>query len=417
MTISQCCFNSSHEDQRNPNKTLEDVLWILNEELVVKRIPAIVFVCILAAVGTLGNSLVLLTYRPHRRKSTANAFIFWMAVFDFLLCFFELPYKAFDIRFPLMYGYPALCKCFSFLEIFLSVVSLILLLCIAFDRYFVVQRPLKRLTVDSISKIVCLCVFLGFLFSLPTFFVYGQSKSATRMPGVYGWGCGVATYMVKSQLTSYWYYFLFAIFIVTCIILIMLYVRLWVAIRKWKHTTIGESMANLNRKKPFTEEESVFFIDTQSGRSQSAKHDSVTENVKQDSFSEKPTTRTPITGHSSPSIRFSETENTEDTPDIESDSSSVTKTVSRTIKHARMRRNTVIFSAIALLFVLSYLPINIIIFLRSFGVYNLSHAPLWQAQVFEVLYRSGYINNAMNPFMYAFLCPWFRLQVRKTLHV
>ena len=426
------------------------ILWNMNAKLFPRRLPAVVFVSLLSVIGSIGNGLVVCIYKDHLQKSTVNVFIFWLAAFDFCLCFVEMPYKAFDISFPLMYGYPVLCKGFGFLEIFLSMVSIILLLCIAFDRYFVVWRPLRRLTMDNINYIILLCIILGLLLSWPTVFVYGETHIKTSVPGVYSWGCGVAKEMVGSKLIPFWYYFLYVVFAVTCVILITLYVRIWRAIRKWKHTAIGESMLTpLHR--PMSNPSTSSGLITHSPKPLPNVSPGIgvktTVPVSKENDTPMHSSLTPTTGNGSLSnvphrikkymasveIQAGKPQLTEDGSESSSDErSSGTTTTARTaescelgklvshtevqsvrlVKRARIRRNTLIFGTIAAVFVLSYLPILIIVFLKTSGLYSLKDATLWQAQLAEVLHRSGYINNAVNPFIYGFLSPWFRTQMK-----
>ena len=447
MATYNVTWNNSDQGSAGRLNT-EYILWNMNAKLFPRRLPAIVFVGFLAIIGSIGNGLVVCIYRNHLQRSTVNVFIFWLAIFDFSLCFFEMPYKVFDLSFPLMYGYPIVCKGFGFLEIFLSMVSIILLQCIAFDRYFVVWRPLKRLTMGNINYIIILCVVLGLLFSWPTVIVYGEMRMKTSVPGVYSWGCGVAKEMIGSKFTTYWYYFLYFVFAVTCVILVTLYVRIWRAIHKWKYTAIGESMSAPGRRKlvepstssgtippspkvlsnvkstivPSTQENGTPFSSLQTGKQTPGSLSSVPQRIKKymanveiqagrsqiaddqsdsNSSDERSSSGTATTARTAESCELGKLLNITEVP------------TARLVKHARMRRNTLIFGSIAAVFILSYLPILTIVFLRSAGLYNLKDAPLWQAQLAEVLHRSGYINNAVNPFIYGFLSPWFRVQVKK----
>ena len=514
-TYNVTLSTSAYENGDELMSDKDYILWRMNAKLFARRLPAVVFVGLLAIIGSIGNGLVVCIYKKHLQKSTVNVFIFWLGIFDFSLCFFEMPYKAFDISFPLMYGYPVLCKGFGFIEIFLSMVSIILLLCIAFDRYFVVRRPLKRLTMENINYIIILCIVLGLLFSWPTVIVYGEHRRKTSVPGVYSWGCGVAKEMARSKVIPFWYYFLYAVFGVTCIILVTLYVRIWRSIRKWKYTTIGESMSTpLHRPVPsagFSRGSTLYHKPLHNIIPNIRLRTSLAEKLHRNSvhlpLNPKPESPTPpqkdlyvqvnktnVTVHAVDGVAHQnfdgvaadgkavkhiggeavqtvddgiavqtidgvsdqtvdgeavqatdgiavqvvdgvavqtvdEDQSESSSDDKSAGTTSTLKTMEscelgklvvtpseqhtvRLVKHARMRRNTIIFGAIAAVFVLSYLPILTIVFLRTSGVYNLKDAPLWQAQVAEVFHRSGYINNAVNPFIYGFLSPWFRVQVK-----
>lgn len=448
MATYNASLNSSAQEYEYVSNA-DYILWQMNAKLFPRRLPAVIFVCLLAITGSIGNGLVVCIYRKHLKKSTVNVFIFWLAMFDFGLCLIQMPYKAFDISFPLMYGYPILCKVFGFYEIFLSMVSIILLLCIAFDRYFVVRRPLKRLTMENINRIIILCVLLGLFFSWPTVIIYGEQRMETSVLGVYSWGCGISKEMMGSKVTPFWYYFLYAVFAVTCVILVTLYVRIWRSIRKWKYTAIGESMSTPThgpvQGPGFLRATSIFIKPVTVIVPEKGQKDCPTEKLQYNSFHSSE--QTPSTSNDAEvssakdiyaQIKKSSVEvQTDQGFDEESEGSSTErssgttstakttescelgkllnltgKQSARLVKHARMRRNTLIFGAIAAVFVLSYLPILTIVFLKTSGWYSLKDATLWQAQLAEVCHRSGYINNAVNPFIYGFLSPWFRVQVK-----
>ena len=201
-------------------------------------------------------------YQSEKQTSTANIFIYFLSVIDFLLCVLAMPFRLLDVRFPLLYGYEWPCKLYEFVEISLSMIAVSIMICIAVDRYLIVSKPMKRFDRRKVRRIVLICFVVGTLCSTPTLIVYGQSKVRTKVGGLFGTTCGVADNMKASIVTRIWYMYMYFVFVLTLIVLVVLYIRVWRLINKWKHTIIGESMTrNYKLKAVFTRRLSQSHVD------------------------------------------------------------------------------------------------------------------------------------------------------------
>ena len=555
MLLNNSFSTDSMENSTSVNsyENRDYVLWRLNEKAYLDRfVPATIYIGCMILLGGTGNGLVLCVYKSEGKSSTANTFIFFLSVLDFLLCTIVMPFKLFDVRFPLMYGFNWPCKLYEFTEISLSMIAVSMMICIAVDRYLIVSKPLKRLDSRKLKKILLICFVVGTLCSTPTLVVYGQSKVKTKMHEIDGTTCGVAEEMKTSLVTRIWYMYMYVVFVLTLLVLIILYVRIWHLIKIWNNTIIGETVMRSDYKykaifkrkhlqidKPLipygrdknvemrsfynphsldnelherdtfnfdqSSEENSFSSNPDSDmqdsntslinnifnkqispihhkeshcNNNSIEHaklvscmrksrgsssctsptkrrvrlssgdslfssscrnncNSVVAKVNRDRMSSSNSvfshgsTRGYLnsTGLLSPSNRrrlssndsvFSSSRNSHRKSSSRSVSSRKRKesflsgsSSSSFGKRARMRRNTVVFGTISLVFVLSYLPCLVVVGMRTLQIYKVMGSPAINSQVAEIFVRSGYMNSVLNPFIYSFLVPTFRRGVKR----
>ena len=521
------------------------VLWSLNEKAYMQRfVPASIFIGCMILVGAVGNGLVLCVYRSGKKANTANVFIFSLSIVDFMICVIVMPFRIFDMRFPLMYGFTWLCKMYELIEISLSMIAVSMMICIAVDRYLIIRKPLKRFDNRKLKRILLTCVTVGVSCSLPTLAVYGKSTVKTKVPGVIGNTCGVADDMRTSLITRVWYMYMYLVFVLTLIVLIVLYTRIWQLINTWSNTVIGESLYTEYRFKaifkqrtshgekpliPYGRSKNVAlrsyfnplsfaneqheldmleFDDCFDNHSLNSSSDSNTSLINSGSSKDKASGDGKINtlsidnsnlvscirkpSSSSPKsskrrVRLSCDDSVQSdhrTSFIEKCSSAVlsykrtrvlssgsvfsngskrspmnwSNLCSRTKrirlsskdsgfssckssknrtrsqssvsygrkesftsanssssfgKRARMRRNTIVFGTISLVFILSYLPCLVIVGMKTLEIYRVMSAPPMSSQIAEIFIRSGYINSISNPFIYSFLCPSFRRGIKQ----
>ena len=534
----------------NISVSLDYVLWTLNEHAYRDRfVPATIFIGCMILIGATGNGLVLCVYKSGQRASTANFFIFSLSVVDFLICFIVMPFRIFDMRFPLMYGFTWLCKMYELIEISLSMIAVSMMICIAVDRYLIVSKPLKRFDNQKLRRILVICVIVGILCSTPTLIVYGHSSVKTKIPGLVGNTCGVADSMKGSAVTRVWYMYMYIVFVLTLIVLVVLYIRIWQMINTWRNTVIGESMSKDYKYKaifrhfshidkpliPYGRSKHVtlrsfhnpsifandkYELDTfdsdecfdaaslnsssdsnasliycssnkdipsdrdkgdspnnqfSSGktklvscmRKSSSTSPNVTKRNVRLSFadSDQSNRRTSFIDKCSSAIlsdnrarvfssgsvfsngskrgpfnwanvHYRQNRRRQSSQDSVFSSCKSARYKSRSQsaasperkdsfisgssgssfgKRARMRRNTIVFGTISLVFVLSYLPCLVVVGMRTLHIYRVMSSPPISSQIAEIFVRSGYMNSILNPFIYSFLCPTFRRGVKQRI--
>lgn len=219
----------------------EYLLWISNERQYELNRPTLIIYIVSIILGLTGNSLVVYVFGFRFEKSTANFFVTSLAVFDILTCFL-LVFETLDLRFPMYSGnYPAICKTVRFFEVFCTSCSSILLVCIAFDRYYKICKPFKHISIRKVKKKLALTVCFTLVLSWPIALFHGTETIVMSNAVITGKDCADDDNL-KGSLYSALYFFLLLV-ITVCFILavIVLYCRVYWAIIKWKFSTVGES--------------------------------------------------------------------------------------------------------------------------------------------------------------------------------
>uniref|UniRef100_A0A8C5PZS8 Opsin 4 n=1 Tax=Leptobrachium leishanense TaxID=445787 RepID=A0A8C5PZS8_9ANUR len=124
--------------------------------------------------GTLGNFLVIYAFcRSRSLRSPANMFIINLAISDFFMSVTQAPvFFATSLHKRWIFGEKG-CELYAFCGALFGITSMITLMVIALDRYFVITRPLASIGVMSKKKAVLILssVWLYALgWSLPPFF-------------------------------------------------------------------------------------------------------------------------------------------------------------------------------------------------------------------------------------------------------
>lgn len=236
--------SSDTNDTRRTTQSFLDaeyLLWISNERQYELNRPTLVIYIVSIILGLIGNCLVVYVFGFRFKKSTANFFVTSLAVFDTLTCFI-LVFETLDLRFPMYSGnYPAICKTIRFFEVFCTSCSSILLVCIAFDRYYKICKPFKHISIRKVKKILAVAVCFMLVLSWPIALFHGTETIKTSFAVITGKDCADDDNF-KGSLYSALYFFLLLV-ITLCFILaiIVLYCRVYWAIIKWKFNTVGES--------------------------------------------------------------------------------------------------------------------------------------------------------------------------------
>ncbi|XP_078606797.1 uncharacterized protein LOC144879329 [Branchiostoma floridae x Branchiostoma japonicum] len=128
----------------------------------------IVFLCVVCALGTTGNLLVILVNARRKDKSSATIFVLTLAVVDLFICALKIPLKIVEMQ-HVTYTSTVWCKSSPYFTLASLLSSVFLLTAIAVDRYRAVARPVKyRVARNKSVPLLCvLTVLAGFLLSIP----------------------------------------------------------------------------------------------------------------------------------------------------------------------------------------------------------------------------------------------------------
>ena len=389
----------------------EDVRWRLNEEKVILLSPVLVYVVLSIVAGLIGNTLVCYIYYFRLRRSPSRYFIMFLAVLDLVSCCVGAGSEITDLVQPYIFTATWSCKLLRFGLSFTIIAASFTLICVAFDRYYKVCRPLNGFPVRKV-KILCLIVIiLSLVLSSPAIAIFGLKTAETGVEGVTGTECSTADHMRNTPLPIVYYIILFLAFLILFTCFTLLYIRIGMELCRRKRQTIGETlpayMCEL-KKKTVDKYESTP-TDEMSGPSYPSEDESkhYCDNVaREDSVSSV----TPTKLHG-----------------LETNGATCTETGAFTLSHKKLVRQrsklgkmsiravrtTSIFFAVSVAFVVSFLPYliaNVLKFSKlAFYEFNSEGEEI----VYNFCVRSYFISNFINPIIYSALNRNFRRECKK----
>lgn len=370
------------EDDQTVNETVaacivpnnsEELLAELNDEKAVLYLPVIIYMGVLLLVGTFGNILVCCVYCSKRRKGSSDYFILSLAVLDMISCVVGMPTEIADLRFPLKFNSPAACKLLRYSESSTIVASALILIDVAFDRYFRICKISKVFSSKKTKRLCIGAIIFGFVISWPTAIIFGRKTAGTRIPCLTGVDCSTTDEMRDTIFPKLWYGFLGLTFVMCLLFLTVLYICIGVEVWKRKNSNIGEKMSPNSRKR--WEEERTRRQSSADDSSCAVSVETSQSNGKHNSIKSKPNKTS-----------------------------------------MKPRRTTLVLFVVTLAFVISFLPFLIVMILRSFVAdFEMNLTPL-QEVVYKFCLKSYFINSAVNPVIYSFLNENFRRLVGKQIH-
>ena len=373
--------NTSHSGNITMTTTryqLEDVeasimLHRLNNEKAMMYLPVIVYMLVLMLVGTFGNILVCCVYYSKPTKTSSHYFILSLAVFDLLTCVIGMPTEVTDLRFPYMFYAPVACKILRFIESVSTIGSSIILIAVAFDRYFRICRLGKQMT-SKTTKIICIvAIVIGMLTSWPACILFGQKTiDIDAYPEIHAVDCSTDDSMRGTIYPTLYYGFLFLLFIMCLTFFTVIYTKIGRVIWKRKKARIGE---NANG---------------------SYKDSSFNENTPSDQVSSDPV-----------SADMSSDGNWNDKR-MSSGSHLAFRKRSSSRHEIRVTRTTVVLFAVTVAYVISFLPFLVVMVLRNVISDFEENLTPEEEVVYKFCSKSYFINNAINPVIYSFLNVNFR---------
>ncbi|XP_071123233.1 thyrotropin-releasing hormone receptor-like [Mytilus edulis] len=180
--LTLLCIEMEDSDVSESSNSLNDslntsdiTLEYLNDVETERRIVPIVYLTILCILGTIGNLLIMYVYLiKFRRKATHRTFIVALAIADFLVCSFAIPFEIFQMTREYTFNAEWLCKFFRMFKNSFTLSSALILIGLSVNRYRSICYPLKtQLTYcQALKCIVCLVCFAS-VFASPEIFLTG----------------------------------------------------------------------------------------------------------------------------------------------------------------------------------------------------------------------------------------------------
>ena len=203
--MSKCVFINTTIYNGILNITANVTIQSLNERLLSTTSPAICFSAVCMIVGIIGNSLTIIIFNSKLERSSSNIFVSWLAIFDILSCAVVMPFDIYSLRFPLLAESDIRCKVFRYFAHFTNTSATMTLVCIAFDRYYKICKPLHGFSVKKAKACVFLNTCLALIISIPAAKLYGIRRIKTSVPGLYGLHCTMSANVIGT-LFPYLYY-------------------------------------------------------------------------------------------------------------------------------------------------------------------------------------------------------------------
>lgn len=199
----------------------------------------LVILLVFIFVGMIGNTFVLYIFTLKWERTKTSVFIITLAALDIVNCAINMPIEVSVLFKPMSFDHDLFCKaarCFSYI---ITAAYSFVLVAVAFDRYLMICKPLKRMTLGKrYATRTCIgAILIAVITQFPSFFLYGTfvfespltipsgnttvTNSTTFQPGVYVQG-------KTCLVTNYYYYvnrtptFLFQGFLFICHVIIFI---------------------------------------------------------------------------------------------------------------------------------------------------------------------------------------------------
>ncbi|OWF38832.1 cardioacceleratory peptide receptor-like [Mizuhopecten yessoensis] len=316
-------------------------------------LPSFVYACVLLTVGIPGNSLVVYVYGFKSKKTVSRLFILTLAILDLINCLFSISTELFLMWNFLKFDFPAICKISRFITSFCNHSTTIVLLTIAIDRFRKIRHPLKtKMKMSTAKRIMIFSMIFGCLTGIPFALFYGTKTLVltTVVTDTQRFVYEGKTCLPRDGLDIIYKEILLIVLsiahVVSDVILVVLY------------SFVGKAVLSSNK--------SFRRVDPTSNKSHSNRKISF-------ELGRRNTSRSNST-------------------------SSVPGNVSRT--------NTMLF-LVTLVFILSFVPYLILAYIRTFQSETHNTSSLHKA-IQQLFLRSYFLNSAVNPIVYCFVCKHFR---------
>ena len=123
-----------------------------------------IFLTTISTIGTIGNSIVAIVYFKKKDKETSSFFVLLLSLNDLIICCILLPLTIYMEKIQFITDNIYFCKTFFFLTTTIVPSSSLLMLALAFDRYFCICMVDKNIMNLHRAKIVAILLLMIGLF-------------------------------------------------------------------------------------------------------------------------------------------------------------------------------------------------------------------------------------------------------------
>ncbi|KAH3850619.1 orexin receptor type 2-like [Dreissena polymorpha] len=391
-----------------------DLIWELNKNKVIVLLPVIVYVILSVVVGIIGNTFVCYIYWRRLRRSPSRIFILFLALLDLISCVVGAGSELIDLFQPYVFTAVWSCKLLRFGLSFTIIAASFTLICVAFDRYYKVCRPLDAFPIRKVKTLCIVVATLSFVLAFPAVLIFGIRTVDTGTPGLKGTECSTQDSVKGTLYPVVYYIILFLAFLILLGCFILLYIRIGSEIWKRKRLTIGESLPD--KIKVLKERQSQA---SSAKQDRSVLHDDPSSRSGPTDDESRGSKGESRAGCENLAVTENVSMNSKKYSAANGDDGAKRPLKRRTSSMGRMSirtvRTTTIFFAVSVAFVVSFLPYliaNILKFTKA-AFYEI-HSDAEEV-VYNFCVRSYFISNFMNPIIYSMLNINFRRECKKLL--
>ncbi|XP_052081115.1 alpha-2C adrenergic receptor-like [Mytilus californianus] len=225
-------------------------LEILNSAEAIRRLPVIMFILILIIIGVFGNLHVFYIYITKFGSSTYRMFVLSLASVDILSCCMSMPFEMADELNPYIFNSEITCKIFRFLNTCLAMITALMLVVIASERYRRICKPYGNQMSEKHARYALIGVVLfAIIATMPALYVYGIKTLHLKVSGqmIKGSECTWSD-EVAGSVIGYAYYAWGLLVILVCMFLLVILYSL-VGLHLRRHTIKIQSTIRLKHRR------------------------------------------------------------------------------------------------------------------------------------------------------------------------
>ncbi|XP_033727351.1 gastrin/cholecystokinin type B receptor-like [Pecten maximus] len=420
---------------------LDEKLIALNDDVTRALLPVIIIIACLMLIGFIGNPLVMYFYGCRMKATPSYMFIVTLAIFDMMSCTISMPFEIYELCHFYTFDSPEACRTLRFINYFASIASGATLVAIAVDRYRKICKPFDRqISIKLAKAIIVFVIIFSAMTSWPSLVFYTVVPvNVTEDPELVGFDCTTRRDEDFKRYITIYNLILFPIFIISIIVLVVLYClvgkqlfhlknfRFYSSRRSLSPTKSNKSEAmtmsislpsptkndkgdnhNINTNRPLSLSPSDLESDINRKNTEIIGDVEFTDiSAAKESEEKRMETKISFDTTSSPSSDTSTSG--AGIPRKEHSSSSATKEKKLQAQNINTKRYTIITISISIAFVLSFLPYLSLVTWRTLASDYEPNLLSESAMVaFQLFLRSFLISSASNPVIYGFLNTEFK---------
>ncbi|KAL3892205.1 hypothetical protein ACJMK2_004437 [Sinanodonta woodiana] len=440
MSSSVGSENSTNESSQIPFIDSGLMCQQMNSKLLQISIYPLILTFVYMIVGIIGNSFAIYIYGFRWKKTKTRLFVLFLAMMDMVNCAFNMPVEAAILLKPATFDNDILCKISRTVTFLVNNTSTLTLIGIAVDRFLLVYRPLRNLTLShQYVKYVCAAsLFLGAALAWPAAIYYGTYSIKYPLPNNINSTSNCKTCLVSdAYLHSVAWQLGFPITLLTLLIVIFVILSvLYILIgRKISIATssrqpssptiammikplVGKNSKRQSCQKDFNESE---ILEPEiSPKTKISFRSSDEAKLVTDSGNRQNVSTLAANGLSSKTPNSSERllskSSFRESIINRGDESGrpLSRRFSKVFNNAT-RKNTIMMRMVTIAFMASFTPFLVLVIIRVCDPKLLQTLNDSSKIAYHVFLRSYFLNSVVNPFIYGFMNKEFRVKVKLTL--